>query len=156
MRFLIITCLLSVLVACSSSIVGRDAVEIESDICIMPFSDYEYRTCKAIKFRVGGRTHEVPKNFITDLASIPRLYWVVLNPSRSDIMGPAIVHDYLYQCPNGMSRKHIDEVFYYALRDNNVGWWGSTKMYIAVYFFGGKHFQKRPSVYCPGTFKKGL
>lgn len=37
----------------------------------------------------------VPKGFVTDFASIPRIFWSVLRPD-GDYTYPAIIHDYLY------------------------------------------------------------
>lgn len=38
----------------------------------------------------------VPRKFVTDYASIPRLLWVVI-PPRGKYNRPAVIHDWLYQ-----------------------------------------------------------
>lgn len=40
-------------------------------------------------------TVNVPVNFLSDLASVPRLCWWILAPF--DIARPAVIHDYLYR-----------------------------------------------------------
>lgn len=37
----------------------------------------------------------VPKNYISDWSSIPRLFWFIYPPNYSEARRPAIVHDYI-------------------------------------------------------------
>jgi len=39
---------------------------------------------------------QIPVGFKTDFASIPRFFWFFIAPSDSQILVPAIAHDYLY------------------------------------------------------------
>ena len=60
---------------------------------------------------LGGRVVSVPKGFVTDLASVPRLpfvYWSVGGRARR----AAGIHDYLYQTHgDGIDRGQADAVF---------------------------------------------
>ncbi|NWA28516.1 DUF1353 domain-containing protein [Pseudomonas gingeri] len=63
-------------------------------------------------------TVEVPRGFITDLASIPRsLWWWESKTDRS--MAPAIIHDFLYW-DQGCSKDEADAVLSLAMDDNGV------------------------------------
>jgi hypothetical protein len=60
-----------------------------------------------------NRTITVPAKFVTDLASVPRLLWVVIPPmGRYD--AAAIIHDWLYQ-RGTVTRAEADNVFNEAM-----------------------------------------
>lgn len=109
--------------------------------CIVPFKGYNYKTCAAIRVTVDGKTYTVPKDFETDLASVPRLLWPVFAPQYSDFVAPAILHDYLYRCPHNISRQFADEVLYSALITQNITPFTASKFYLGVRLFGAHHFQ---------------
>lgn len=88
----------------------------------------------------------VPKDFPTDLASIPRaLRWLVTKdgPSRY----AAVVHDYLYSLkgkgPMGVSRKRADKIFKEAMKDMHVPRWKMALMYRGVRAAGWIAFNKK-------------
>lgn len=57
---------------------------------------------------------EVPVEFVTDLASVPRLplaYWV----AGGRATGPAVIHDFLYQTPTWDDRQLADAILYEAM-----------------------------------------
>src|SRR5262245_48000276 len=56
---------------------------------------------------------DVPKYFVTDLASIPRLFYTLLRPDGVYTF-PAIVHDYLYWTQI-RPRQEADEIFKLAM-----------------------------------------
>lgn len=59
----------------------------------------------------------VPKEFITDLASVPRLPLAyMITGDRAP--GPAVIHDYLYQSPKFENRKLADAVIDEAMAVN--------------------------------------
>jgi hypothetical protein len=64
------------------------------------------------------RTIRVPRGFVTDLASIPRLLWNVLPPIGA-YDAAAVVHDWLYRS-GGCSRAEADRVLLEAMRACNV------------------------------------
>jgi len=77
---------------------------------------------------------KVPKGFVTDLASIPRLLWVVLPPIGKYDQAAAL-HDYYYQ--NAISTKLIaDRIFLEALEVLKIPKWKRKLMYLLVRLFG--------------------
>lgn len=125
-------------------------VIFDAPACIKPHHAYSYRTCRIIQIEIDSALIEIPHEFNTDLASIPRWYWSFLSPAYSGFIAPSILHDYLYGCPNGRSRYDIDSIFYNALRKNKVSFFTSIKMYFAVRLFGKSHYSE--GHYCFGQF----
>lgn len=81
---------------------------------------------------------KVPAGFKTDLASVPRIAWRIVNSSTPGTRRPAVVHDYIYtQLTNYFSRKQADKIFYRALRECGVNYLLANAMYFAVRI-GGK------------------
>jgi hypothetical protein len=61
----------------------------------------------------------VPAGFITDLATVPRLFWGVIQPSgRHDYA--VLVHDYLIE--QGTNRRFADKELLYLLECSGVSW----------------------------------
>jgi hypothetical protein len=80
----------------------------------------------------------VPKGFITDLASIPRLfhYWI----SPTDIIEASIIHDYLIFGIPHISKNYnllynIDKIFYDIMKCKN-------NKFIATYSYAGVRLYK--------------
>ena len=122
-----------------SSIPEVNAV-ILKDTCIRPYDGYSYRTGEILLAYIDGELVTVPKGFITDLASIPRWYWSIISPARSDLILGAIVHDYLYSCHHEMTRKNADAILYNLLIANGVDEYTAKKFYLAVRVFGSSHY----------------
>ncbi len=86
-------------------------------------------------------TITVPAGFVTDGASIPRLFWALLGP-----FGPwfaaAIIHDYLYSDLNTrFTREQSDLIFKEAMFNLGVDWPRREAIYRAVRAFGGRSFK---------------
>ena len=79
---------------------------------------------------------EVPTGFVTDLASIPPVFYSVLRPD-GEYAYAAIIHDYLYWTQT-RSREEADEILKLAMQDLKVGSIKLTTIYEAVRHFGGK------------------
>src|SRR5690606_14766234 len=78
---------LIVISLCGCSLSGpRLHTEILSDGCIKPLAAYHYKTCTKINFKVNHSKFEVPANFETDLASIPRVFWPIVAPAHSSLI----------------------------------------------------------------------
>lgn len=98
------------------------------------FRDRIYYLDKEIKWSPGpdqdGPAVVVPAGFVTDLASIPRVFWSLL-PSDGAYTFPAIIHDYLYWTqihPRGVA----DRVFRYGMDDMKVSSAVALTIYTAV------------------------
>jgi hypothetical protein len=86
------------------------------------FADRIYYLVKPIAWKPnpGQEAPEVrvPLGFVTDFASIPRIFWSALPPDGLYTY-PAIVHDYLYW-EQTVTRSQADDIFRYAMEDFNV------------------------------------
>lgn len=72
----------------------------------------------------------VPKGFVTDFASIPRIFWSALRPD-GEYAYAAVVHDYLYWT-QVLPRDEADGIFKMAMEDFEVGTLTSGAIYTAV------------------------
>lgn len=78
----------------------------------------------------GLRVLIVPRGFVTDLASLPRVARVFIDRNGASRKA-AVLHDYLYQTGK-TSRLTADRVFRDALTCCGVGWLTRNAMYLAV------------------------
>lgn len=116
------------------------SVKFLTQTCIIPFKGYNYKTCSKIRVIIDDKLYIIPKDFETDLASIPRLLWPIFAPQYSGFVAPAILHDYLYRCNNNITRQFADEVLYSALITEHVTAFTASKFYLGVRLFGRSHF----------------
>lgn len=97
------------------------------------------------RLRVRGATvHEtfvVPRGFVTDLASIPRLLWVVLPPIGENERA-AVLHDWLYTTGK-VSRARADAIFRRAMAEDGVGFFTRWTMWAGVRLGGWAHWKRR-------------
>lgn len=106
------------------------------------FADRIYYTLKPIGWspnagQAGPAAVDVPVGFVTDLASIPRVFWSML-PSDGNYAYSAIIHDYLYWEQN-ISREDADQVFALSMEDFHVGAATIKIIHTAVRRIGGQH-----------------
>ena len=97
----------------------------------MTLSPFAYRD-------IDGTLYIVPANFTNDLASVPRVFWNIIDPSN-DVAFGAVVHDWLYATRGivrpwlpAISRAQADAVLYRALRANGVEYLRAKTMWLAV------------------------
>lgn len=107
--------------------------------CIIPVKNFTYTTCAPFIVKVDGNTYTVPGGFNTDLASIPRVFWNILPPQRADFVGPAILHDYMYDTMV-TSRLEADDILYWNLRAQGAMWITANTIWVGVRLGGAKHF----------------
>lgn len=125
--------------------------EIVTDTCIKPMMDYHYKTCNSIKFVVNDRKFEIPADFETDLASIPKVAWPIMAPAHSSLIRPAIIHDWFYRETCSFTRFQTDLIFYHMLRNDGVSSFKASIMYYAVRWFGWNYYNED---YCDSQFKE--
>jgi hypothetical protein len=89
-----------------------------------------------------GRTIYVPKGFITDFASVPRV------PGAFLLLGDraheaAVVHDYLYAYGHtmGITKDMADKVFLEAMEETSVESVLNKIEYLGPALFGNRHYQ---------------
>jgi hypothetical protein len=87
----------------------------------------------------------IKSNFITDGASIPKVFWsVVGNPLENDLLKPAIIHDGLYALMQ-LKRLECDKLFKDMLLFNGTSKMKAYFIYYAVRLFGGAYWKKDTS-----------
>lgn len=87
----------------------------------------------------SGETICVPAGFITDFASIPRLFWR-LEPPLGRAGKAAVVHDYLYKTKGldgKYTRARCDAIFREAMGVSGIPWLKRQAMWAAVRAGGG-------------------
>lgn len=93
-----------------------------------------WKVAKTFIYRVGFKDSTeaivVPKGFITDFASVPRIFWILLPPDGRYSQA-AVLHDYLYKIQI-YTRKKSDSIFLEAMKVLKVAWWKRWIMYRAV------------------------
>ncbi|MCW1921331.1 DUF1353 domain-containing protein [Luteolibacter arcticus] len=83
----------------------------------------------------------VPAGFVTDGASIPRVFWSVL-AQFGPWFGAAIIHDWLYSELNlRFTRLQSDDLFKEAMFNAGLDWPRREMIYRAVRWFGGRSFK---------------
>lgn len=98
-------------------------------------SEFDYHTDVFPLFVV-----KVPKGFITDFASVPKILWNILPPT-GHYGKAAVVHDYLYRTPGIATKAEADSVFLEAMAALGVGRTVRYTMYYAVRYFGGSSYK---------------
>ncbi|MCK5602323.1 DUF1353 domain-containing protein [Candidatus Pacearchaeota archaeon] len=82
----------------------------------------------------------IPKGFITDGASIPRIFWPVF-PPFGQYFNAAVEHDYLYSITY-QTRKEGDKIFLEQMKNDGVKWFTRKMIYRAVRMFGWVTYNK--------------
>jgi hypothetical protein len=129
------------LVACQTS----HHITLYGRPCLYPFYGYNFMLCDDFVVDINSKPYVIPKGFTTDLASIPRALWSIYSPSRTETIAAAVVHDYLYFCPNALSRKESDSIFYDILILQGIPYQTAFKYWMAVRLFGYSHFNEGAS-----------
>lgn len=114
--------------------------------------DFTFTLMEGFEYHLGDVDSnivvKVPVGYVTDFASVPRIFWSIIPP-----YGPcgkaAVIHDYLYNrvSEDKFDRGIADAIFKEALGVLGVGGWKKWAMYFAVRLFGGLaiKFGKRPA-----------
>lgn len=108
--------------------------------------DGRWRLVTALVYQsdVAGQTFVVPRGFVTDLASVPRLpvvFWLTGGTSNE----AAAVHDWLYT-EQPVSRAVADKVLLEASAVTGVPAWRRWLMYWGVRLGGGSHWAPEDGV----------
>ncbi|WP_316171111.1 DUF1353 domain-containing protein [Bradyrhizobium sp. SZCCHNRI1058] len=87
---------------------------------------------------------EAPAGFVTDLASVPPVFFSLLRPD-DDYAYAAILHDYLYWT-QGRPKAEADLVIKYAMEDFSVAAWKKETIYRAVVAAGQSAWDKNAAL----------
>ena len=88
----------------------------------------------------SGDSVIVPVGFVTDFATVPRLFWTVY-PKWGKYGNAAVVHDYLYW-EQFFSRKRTDEIFLEGMIVLGVSKRDRKTIYHSIRLFGGWSWKK--------------
>jgi hypothetical protein len=116
------------------------AKKIDSPLHMGRFKDPMYCLLDPISWSPIGssadrfRSVTVPTGFVTDLASIPPVFYTWLRPD-GDYAFAAIVHDYLYW-EQALPRKEADDILKLAMEDLKVDSSEIEAIFLAVRTFG--------------------
>jgi len=108
----------------------------------------EYRGHWALKAKLRyqsdllGRVVTVPRGFVTDMESCPRLPVVFLAFGEVSKMA-AVIHDYLYTHPTTCTRAEADAVLREACRVEGVSAWRAWGIWAGVRIGGAGSFGER-------------
>ncbi|ECJ8609108.1 DUF1353 domain-containing protein [Salmonella enterica] len=98
---------------------------------------YNWRVYEPFEFYLSDDSSDVisvPAGFVTDLATVPRIFWILLPPDGKYAKA-AIIHDYLYD--NALRTKYeADRIFLDGMAVLGVPKWKRMIMYWAVRLFG--------------------
>ena len=99
----------------------------------------------------------VPKGYVTDLASIPRLFWNIVPPNLSEAQQASVIHDYIYShlywyyskdyadrllrdlMKKDGASKFVYNLFYTAVKYGGRGGWSVTQENCKRPHWGIKH-----------------
>jgi len=77
---------------------------------------------------------KIPKGFITDFASIPRIFWTIIGHPTGKYGKSAVIHDWLYRKGIG-TRKQADKIFLDGMKVLRVFYLRRWTIYFAVRLF---------------------
>ena len=113
--------------------------DFTKDLTITRIGKKRWCVSRTFKYYIGYEGSNnviiVPKGFITDGASIPRIFWTIVGHPFSEFAQAAVLHDFLYD-RRIYTRKRSDEIFYEAMGVLKVSKWKRMVMYQAVRRFG--------------------
>ena len=112
------------------------------DLVIKPVRRNKWQLMQSFHARLDETNFiDVPKGFVCDLASIPRLL-TPLFPVHGLHTRAAVVHDWLYANEGDVdggpfTREQADQIFLLGMESLGVGYFTRMAMYWAVRFAGG-------------------
>jgi len=116
-------------------------------LIVSPMPDGKtWKLYRSFQYHIGSKysldSINIPAGFITDFASIPRIFRVIL-PQWGKYGKAAVVHDYLYQHHDTHNtRKFADQIFHDAMIVSGTKMWKVKIMYWAVRLFGWLAWRK--------------
>jgi len=96
-----------------------------SEFKLQPLKEHKFKLLEPVKYK----DIIVPSGYRTDGASVPRAFWFIFPPNRTDYLPCAIIHDYL--CDLEEYNK-ADTYFCDCLKELQVDKFSRKLMYNAV------------------------
>ena len=100
-------------------------------LLLHPGGAYKFTLVQAWRTTLSDGNTDViiPKGFVTDLASVPRIFWPIVPPYGKHLEA-SILHDFL--CRNEWARAKADREFLHAMKKAGVKRWRRMLMFWAV------------------------
>lgn len=114
------------------------------EIFCMSANGRDFTITKPFYYEYKGELLVAPEGFVTDFASIPRIFWNIYPPTGI-YMPAALLHDVYYSAElksslpyaSGFSaREWCDRMFYDVMKDCGCTWFTRSLMYRAVRDWG--------------------
>lgn len=117
-------------------------LNFDSNLLVEKIGSKLWKTYRNLQYTSkDGHVIEVPKGFITDFASVPRIFWIFFPPDGI-YTAAAVVHDYLYNV-KVLDRKTSDGIFLEAMKVLEAKFYTRYPMYLAVRLFGWIPWKKK-------------
>lgn len=119
------------------------------ELDVRDLGNYSVRLLEDLTYhRVTGEVITIPRGFVTDYASVPRLLWNII-PPHGPAAKPAVIHDFLYSkqgdIGNGhpvRSRLECDLIFLEVMSLLGFKLWKRRAMYRGVRIGGWYGWRK--------------
>lgn len=123
---------------------GNHKIKIDplTEACLLPFKNHKFKLCDELIVKTDENIQVIPKGFTTDLASIPWPMWWLFSPNDAQTIWPSILHDWHYCCDADISRLDADNIYYYALLENDTPRFKAFLYWWSVRSFGWLSFRK--------------
>lgn len=117
-----------------------------------------WRLLETFAYHVGSEDSQdvivVPAGFVTDFASIPRIFWA-LYPPTGPWAAAAVIHDYLY-AEAKRPREECDQIFFEGMAVLGVPFVRRHMMHRLVRMFGGPAYGRPDAVLDLALLKMSL
>ena len=105
---------------------------------VEPIGNNKWILIEGFEYHVGCYPSDeiitVPKGFITDFASVPKVFWSIIDPIGKHGKA-AVIHDYCYYTAY-YSRIRSDQIFLEGMKVLKVEPWKRQVMFHVVVMFG--------------------
>lgn len=95
-------------------------VQFLSELSVTPVSAHHWQLNKFLVCKTAFGRINVPKGFVTDGASVPRVLWALYPPMDGDYDAAAVLHDFIYQTGHGLTRAEADSLLLDGMRATNT------------------------------------
>ncbi|MGF6482830.1 DUF1353 domain-containing protein [Paraburkholderia sp. JPY419] len=126
--------------------------EIKNPLDVRRFKDPIYVLLGPLEWNPNTQSPlapvKVPRGFVTDFASVPRVFWSLFRPD-GDYAYAAVVHDYLYW-QQDRPKSDADLIFRSVMDDLKITDRQSAILYHAVDLFGGAAWRENARLKASG------
>lgn len=145
MYLIIISIILLIITIINGYYVFKKPIDIEflNEAELVPQYGFIFRTGQDLRIKINDQLFIVPKDFDSDLASVPRFLWSIFPPRYAKFIRPALLHDYLYGEKREYTRRYCDNVFFGALIAEDVHKKIAIIMFLGVRLFGWYAYSKK-------------